>query len=72
MSLTIAWLTTAGLQFPIWNLEIVSRPNTILIKNLLELMIKSTSGLPDSRIDEDRVASTAEVKKSGWETIAHT
>lgn len=58
----MAWWMTVGFDWLTWNLEIMSRSKSILIINLLELMINGTSGLSNARADEDKAASTAEVK----------
>jgi hypothetical protein len=61
-SLMMARLTIVGFECPIWNPEVISRSNTTFIMDLLELMIKGTSGLSKARVDEDRAASAAEVR----------
>lgn len=58
----MAWWMTFGVEWPTRNLEIMSRSNSILIMNLLELITNGTSGLSNARVDEDKAASTAEVK----------
>lgn len=57
----MAWWMTVGVEWPTRNLEIISRSNSILIMNLLELITNGTSGLSNARVDEDKAASSAEV-----------
>ena len=58
----MAWWMIVGFNWLTWNLEIMSRSKSILIINLLELMINGILGLSNACTDEDKAASTAEVK----------
>ncbi|KAE8309961.1 hypothetical protein BDV41DRAFT_579934 [Aspergillus transmontanensis] len=58
----MAWWMTVGVEWPTRNLKIMSRSNSILIMNLLELITNGTSGSSNACVDEDKAASTAENK----------